>query len=456
MTDIRALEKEREQIFINLYRGKVPTRVPVSNPMALEACLEYAGANPVEVLWDVSKTEAVFDQVNTDFYSDTSVGGTRRYPSFYQVLGARSFVMSSTGAMQHPNVHGMEAAEYDDFIDNPYDTIMEKILPRLYTELATDAATRAAVLAKAMNIRSSEFAVLGRIGVKMREKYGFAAIPGNATTAPFDFIADFFRSFTGICSDIRRYPEKVIAACEAMTPITIKKGRIPFPSKIGVTGIPLHMAPFMRTKDFEKFYWPSLKKVVETFHAMGINASLFVEHDFMRFLDYLSELPENTILRFEYGDPKIVKEKLGSKQIISGFYPVMLLHTGTKQQCLDKAKELMDILAPGGRFWFNTDKGPMDMHGNIAENLRAVLEFVYDYGKYEHPDEPYNLAHEPQPQADKVINEINANLNSKYYYTWQDYQTRYPELAQRTEQIIARQLQKNEDAFFDFIINLCS
>lgn len=104
----------------------------------------------------------------------------------------------------------------------------------------------------------------------------------------------------------------------------------------------------------------------------------------MRYLDYLWELPENTIMRFEYGDPRLVAEKLGGRHILSGFYPITLLQTGTKEQCIDKAKELLDILAPTGKFWFQADKSIIsaDKDGKIAENLRAVLEYVTENGSY--------------------------------------------------------------------------
>lgn len=164
----------------------------------------------------------------------------------------------------------------------------------------------------------------------------------------------------------------------------IKKGTLPNPAMLGYTFIPLHMAPYLRDKDFATLYWPTFKKLVETMAGMGQNVQLFVEQDWMRYLDYLYELPENTIMRFEYGDPKLVKEKLGKKHIISGFYPITLLQTGTKQQCVDKAKELMDVLAPGGKYWFQADKSVINFEakGPVADNMRAVLEYVHENGTY--------------------------------------------------------------------------
>ena len=58
------------------------------------------------------------------------------------------------------------------------------------------------------------------------------------------------------------------------------------------------------------------------------------------------------------------------------------LQTATEKECVDKAKELIDILAPGGGFIFNTDKSLYSLAGPIADNLKAVIETVRTYGVY--------------------------------------------------------------------------
>lgn len=457
MSDMTVLANERLQIYKDIYRGNVPARVPVANPLALDAMVEYAGGNVAEIYWDMTKAEAVFDRVCQDFTADQAPGGTRRYPSFYQVLGSRPFVMSSTGYMQHPNVEGMEVEDYEYLTSSPYDCIIERILPRLYTELDATPEKKAFALAKGFSSWSGEMAAVGALGAKIKAKYGFPTISGGATTAPFDFIADFFRGFTGISKDIRRFPEKVAAACEAITPILVKKGQLLAPSDLGMTIIPLHMGPYLRTKDFENYYFPSLKKQVELLTEMGINVQLFVESDYDRFLDYLQELPEKTILRFEMGDPRLIKEKLGKKFILSGFYPLSLLITGNKTECVDKAKELMDTLAPGGGFMFDFDKGALNMVGNIAENLRSVLDYVNLNGSYSPAERAGNTQIAPRPnRCAEIISGIEANMNSKYYTTWTDYKQKHPELYQGIDHVIAPKIKRYEDSMFSFIINLCS
>ncbi|MCO1602334.1 uroporphyrinogen decarboxylase [Desulfosporosinus nitroreducens] len=384
MTDAAARTNERNQIFRDLFSGKTPKRVPISNPATQDFAIQHAGLDLAECQWDLTKLEPVYDKFCQDFYTDTYPGGSIRIPSHYQILGSTPIVMSSSGFMQHPDVVGMLAEEYDQFIASPYDCIVETILPRLYTGFNGEPGKVAMTLAKAMRAQSDDLAYLGAIRGKMNAKYGFATMIGALTEAPFDFMADFLRSFKGISGDVRRYPDKVAAACEAVLPLMIKKGTLPNPSMLGYTFIPLHMAPYLRDKDFATLYWPTFKKLVETLASMGQNVQLFVEQDWMRYLDYLYELPENTIMRFEYGDAKVIKEKLGKKHIISGLYPVTLLQTGTKQQCVDKAKELLDILAPGGRYWWQADKSiiHLEASGPVVENLKAVLDYVHENGTY--------------------------------------------------------------------------
>lgn len=454
-----ALQKEREEIYHNILNGKTPSRIPVQCPIGMEAAVDYSNMHPGEVNWDMTKLEAVFDKVCEDFPTDVPPGVGRRIPSYYQLLGSKPIQMGSSGVMQHPNIEGMTVDDYDALIASPYDCIIDTILPRLYTELDADPNKKAMALAKSMKAYNDEFAVLGGITAKLRAKYGFIMMNGGLTTAPFDFLADFFRSFTGVSKDIRRMPEKVVEACEALTPLLIKKGKPMGPSTFGQVMIPLHMGPYMREKDFEKFYWPTLKKQVEAINEMGINVGLFVEHDYMRFLDYLYDLPENTVLRFEYGDPKIIKEKLGKKHVISGFYPLMMLHSNKKSECVDKAKELIDALAPGGKFIFDFDKSAFDMSGNIVENLQAVLEYVRVHGKYDNYDkpEPYNDFDPAKLQRRRdIVAEIDKGIHSKYYTPWSQYKEKHPELPEAYEHVIAPKMQSYEDTMFNFIINLCS
>jgi uroporphyrinogen-III decarboxylase len=79
---------------------------------------------------------------------------------------------------------------------------------------------------------------------------------------------------------------------------------------------------------------------------------------------------------------KLAKEKLKDVMCLTGLYPITLVGSGTKQQCIDKAKEVLDTLAPNGGYIFSFDKHPLSVKDVNIENLRAVMEYVRINGKY--------------------------------------------------------------------------
>lgn len=375
---------EKNQLFEDVYDGKIPKRVPIMVNVDNAFALEYAGMDLRTDQFSVEKNLEAIDRTTRDFESDVTMGLMFRLPSLYKILGARNFVMGGDGFIQHPNVHGLEIEEYDELIADPYKTIWDKVLPRQYAELGKDKFEAGKALTKAFFHFFSTMGAVGQGTAGIAQKYGKStySLAKGAATVPFDTLADQLRSFTGISSDIRRVPDKVVAACEALLPLAIKTGTAPGSDRYNRTFIPLHMGPYLREKDFAKFYWPTFKAFVDALAAHGVGSNIFVEQDYTRFLDYLEELPAGQLLLFEYGDPKQIKEKLGKKHIISGLYPLSKLRNGTKQECIDYAKELIDILAPGGNFMFSFDKSIIRLNDVNPDNMKAVLEYVKENSNY--------------------------------------------------------------------------
>ncbi len=372
------------KLFEDVFDGKIPARVPIMTNIDSAFCLDYAGFDLKKEQYSLSKTIEAIDITTRDIDADTTIGVALRFPQLYKTLGAQNFQMDSNGFIQHPEVQGMHEEDYDAFIADPMKTLWDTILPRIYKNLNAPGFEGKKVLAKAFFTFATTMGGVAQAYKDIAEKYGRSTytIAFAASAEPLDTLSDQLRSFSGISTDIRRRPEKVAAACEALVPLCLKAGLSPESSRYNRIFIPLHMAPYMRPKDFEKLYWPTFKAYVDGLDEAGAKANLFVEHDWMRYLDYFNELPEGTMMVFEYGDPKEIKEKIGKRHIISGLYPVGLLKSGTKQECIDKAKELIDILAPDGHYVFNFDKAILRMSDVNVENLKAVFAFVQEYGVY--------------------------------------------------------------------------
>lgn len=451
MNDVKKLQEERIKIFHDVDNSIIPKRVPVNVNLPLEVVAQYGNLDLVETQWDPQKIAEPAEKLCGELYSDVCpFGGSLRLPSFYTPLKSQSFIMGSNGLFQHPEVVGMLPEEYEELIKNPYNCIMEKILPRHYKALdPKDPVNAMLAFTKGLLGWSGDLAVTGAIGGQLSEKYGYnpqGLFSGGFTEAPFDFLSDQLRSFKGISMDIRRCPEKVGEACEALYPLIKKMG---MPRELNAhcrTFMPLHMPTFMREKDFAKFWWPTFKRLLDDYAAMGIRGILFCEDNWMRYLDYLLELPDNTILMFEYGDPKEIKEKLGHKHIITGLYPFSYMKTHTKQESVDLAKKYIDTLAPGGKYIFGFDKNPLVFKDVNMENLCAVAETVRDYGVYSNPGEQVGTLF----NKGDYKNSETSLIQSQYYKSWPEYKTENPGVSD----FGAPKLQGLEEMLYGFIMFL--
>lgn len=447
--DTKQLQQERTQIYEDLYSNIIPTRVPVHVSLSYEATAQVGGINLFDAQWNPVIMAEAAAKVCDRLYSDVCpTGGSLRYPAFYNILESQSFVMGSNGFIQHPEVMGMEADDYEYLIENPLDCMLERILPKQYKSLKMDSPVDYALnFAKSILAYHEDLGkVMGNI-LPLVPQYGYyPGAPGGFTEAPFDFLADQLRGFRNITMDVRRNPQMVYDACEALSPILFKKGLPKVQTPLSRVTYPLHMPTFMREKDFEKLWWPSMKNLCESYASMGIYNHLWCEDDWTRYLDYLLDLPANTLLMFEYGDLKKIKDKVGGKHIIAGLYPVSLLSTGTKEECIDKAKELLDVLAPGGKYIFSMDKIIISINEKELENLSAVTEYVRDHGSYNNAGTKLGMDFKKEEYKMSDFQPIK----SKYYRSLDITRQENPGLSEQALQ----KLQSYEDRMFDYITTL--
>ncbi len=209
---------------------------------------------------------------------------------------------------------------------------------------------------------------------------------GLAILSP-DMLLDYLRDFVGVSSDIRRKPQEFYAACEALfissMEMAIGAYTTPEDNK-GVIFVPLHLPTFLKPKDFEKFYFPFMSKFVDEVSVKrGYKIFFFMENNWMPYLDILQGLPDGNIIGlFENGDLKKIKDSIGNKFCIVGGMPIDLLRLGTVEKCLDKAKECLQLYAPGGNYIFSTDKNLVSLNDAKPENLAAVCQYIHENGKY--------------------------------------------------------------------------
>ena len=451
--DPKELSDYRGKLWNDLFSGIIPDRVPIEFWVSTETYAEYAGLPIGKTLWTQEGVEEAYMKMASQMKADTLPKNSSAPPIFSTMSGCRGQVMGSSGFMQHPEIHCMEPEEYDEYIDSPYDFILGKVIPRLYGAMTDeDPARWMAVFYMATVAKNQVMAKYGQIWGKVSQKLGFYSMPGyyaSRSLAPMDLLSDYIRGFTGISMDIRRHGDKVAAAAMANVPMLVKYAKPAVKSHLGSAWMPGHMPTFMRPKDFEKCYHPSFSKLIHATAENGQAFKIFCEDNWTRYLDYLQDLPQGTRLVVEKGDPKEWKDKLGDKMILTGFYPIMLLKSGTKEQCVDKAKELVDILAPGGNYYFGFDKTIITLNSIVPENLFAVCDYVAENTKYANAGEK-SFKLNTEDTIHKCLDTI-PEFKAKYYKGKEDYmQGDY--ILPDCKEIMASQAAAQEDAFFKLIL----
>ena len=138
----------------------------------------------------------------------------------------------------------------------------------------------------------------------------------------------------------------------------------------------------MSNKQFEEFYWPSLKKLMLALIDAGLTPMPFLEGDYTPRLQYLAELPPGKVAgHFDVVDLHKAKNIIGDVMCFWGNVPAQTLVTGKPQQIKDYVKNLIDIFGDNGGLIVDgaVDGVPPE---SKPENVEAMIETVFEYGVY--------------------------------------------------------------------------
>ena len=370
---------------------KEPDRVPVYFPCETWLA-SYSGYTIQEMIYDYDKIVAATEKTIKDFQWDCIWPPLGVWPAaVFDAVGQTQYLLAGGGiapesTYQFPDVSPMQPEDYPEFIADPFAFIVEKILPRRCTELAKPFPRNAIALAKGALAFGQYLSCMGAAFQKWAQVYGAPLLMSGISDPALDIIEDHYRGFKGILLDIKRRPEQVKAACEALFPLTVRFAQVSYggpPADFPLVFLPLHIGMFLRPVDFEEFYWPTFRKLVETLIEMGYGCLLFLEGDWEPYFDFLVQLPKGKIVGL-YEHPDIAKAKaaLGNTMCLAGGMPCSLLGYGTKEECIAHAKKVIDDCAPGGSFIFASDKALLSPNDAKPENLEAVTKFVKEYGVY--------------------------------------------------------------------------
>jgi uroporphyrinogen-III decarboxylase len=136
----------------------------------------------------------------------------------------------------------------------------------------------------------------------------------------------------------------------------------------------------MSLKQFEKFYWPTLKRVMIALIEAGLTPAPFFEGDYTSRLEYLLELPRGKVVgQFDTTDLAKAKQIIGNHMCIRGNLPVSLLQTGSPQEVKEYTKKLIDVVGKDGGYIMST-RGSLDEAN--PELVKVWVDYAKEYGVY--------------------------------------------------------------------------
>lgn len=408
---------ERAKRFEDAIALRQPDRIPIQLGFSYFLA-EWGGVTKQELHENPDKAQELLEKAALYFRPDSAMGVFGGGgPQMSRILGDRmmkwpGYGLGPNDTFQFVENDYMKAEDYDDFLLDPSDWGIRVMWPRIASKLEglsmlphlgtsvlglsygpiIPALNNPKIIEAAMALKEAAEASARDFARMMESTQRMAALGFPPTIfgscamalAPYDALSDTMRGMRGIMIDMHKRPEKLLAAIEKMR-VIITRDTINTCRATGLkfAGSMLHRGSdgFMSLKQFETFYWPSLKQMWLDFIDAGITPFVFYEGFWEHRLKYLAELPKGkTIGMFQSTDIYKVKEVLGDTMCIIGGMPNSLLQGGTVEEIRALTKRLCEEVGRGGGYIMGTQIG--EMEGSKPELVKAWVEATQEYGQY--------------------------------------------------------------------------
>ncbi len=411
--DVRQAFDKRWQRVADCIAGRTPDRMPVSLITGFWFA-KYGGITCRQLMYDYETSNAISERAIVEFEPDIG-SGAGLTASWGPVLDKIDFKqlewpghgMADNASYQYLDREYMLAEEYDDFLFDPTGFLFEKYLPRVagafdglqplgtlagnsYFGVAASAYIfqQPNVIAAFEKLKAAGEEV-GRSLASMAAftqrmtSLGFPPFTSGVAQAPYDVLADFMRGAKNMMKDLYRRPDKVLAALDKLGPMILKRTLAAVqPGGSPIVVIPIHWAPdnFMSPKQFDTFFWPSMRKLMIGLIDHGLVPMPIWEADCTRRLETIADVPPHScIYWFEGTDMAKAYEVLGDKIALHGNLSASLLTTGTPDQVDAAVRHLAEnVFHKGGKLILSAAT-PMPDEAPV-ENVRAMFKAARKYG----------------------------------------------------------------------------
>ncbi|MCJ7606147.1 MAG: hypothetical protein MUO19_08990, partial [Dehalococcoidales bacterium] len=383
---------------------ELPDRVPV-NIAAGTFPAYYSGSDLKTIMYDAEKMREVWLKYARDFDTDSMPGAGGSNGMFFELMQTRTNKWPGGGLpddaslIQFVEEEYMKEDEYDLYFRNPTDYILRYFLPRTYgvfeplarlgsmeafmgvgQQLMMAAGTpEFRTMAETLLKAHEASAAWGKVSaecVKACREMGYPSGGGGMALAPFDTVADMLRGTRGSVMDMFRQPDKILELVDRILPVTLESAiRGADMSDSPFIFIPMHKGDdvFMSDKQFEKFYWPSYRKLLLGLIEEGLVPQPIIDGTYNRRLEYIKDLPKSGVVWvFEKTDMALAKKVLGGHTCIGGNVQAWQMCTLGPEEIGKYCRWLIDTCAPGGGYILSMGSS---LAGNCnPANLHAMID----------------------------------------------------------------------------------
>jgi hypothetical protein len=406
----KELCQERARRVADAIQLKVPDRVPLEIAFGYFPA-KYVGVPCEAAYYDYDQWLAACKKTVLDFGADISSVQPFFPGKVLELVDPKDLIWPGQGtSATHQYIEGefMKPDEYESLLENPTDYMLRFYLPRISGAMKpfermpsfsspTGGYRGALMVAEALSTPEIASAIerLQKAGKELLQwrskmeafdeeiqKLGFPPFVGSLVLAPFDTISDTLRGMKGSMVDMYRQPDRLLETVDWILKKMVERIPPAAPDAVNTVAIPLHRGSegFMSIKQFEKFYWPTLKGLILALIEKGQTPLVFFEGDYTSRLNYLLELPKGRVFsHFDTTDMFKAKEVLNGHMCICGNVPCSLLQTGTSDDVRAYAKKLIDVCGKEGGFVMST-RSPVDDVEPV--NLKTLIDFTIEYGVY--------------------------------------------------------------------------
>lgn len=404
----------RAQRIVDVYDLKEPDRVPVLLPVGNFPYRHY-GITLHTAMYDYDQAVRACRKFNEDFGEELEHFAAP-WITPGRVMDLLDYRLYSWPGhrlgMDVPSVQFMEAEymkddEYEALMRDPSNFWLRTYLPRVFGALAplrlfppatdfveiVNLVQLAPLASPEMQSMLQTLMEVGREYGKFMEAMASAGPSGAACgypagfgafcKAPFDTLGDTLRGTQPILKDMYRRPERLLAALDVVADFTIQSVLAsPNIGNIFMVSYPLHKGAdgWMSPKQFETFYWPSLKKVMDAFIGEGLLQHMFAEGGYNSRLESINEFPKGSVCWFfDKTDMVRAKKILGDRCCLQGNLASSLIVTGRPEEVKAECRRLIEEVGAGGGYLLSAGATP---EFPKLENLRAIMEAVREYGVY--------------------------------------------------------------------------